>query len=114
MTQPVSRRNALGMFSTIGLGALLASCTRGGDGVSSALTTEATVETVEGGTAPCRRRRRERCAPSPLPPPTRPEQAPAGRLSRRCRDRDGPAGHSQPTLSKLMGDSQVPDLPSPV
>jgi hypothetical protein len=51
MTQPVSRRNALGMFSTVGLGALLASCTRGGDGVSSAPTTEATVETVEGGTA---------------------------------------------------------------
>jgi hypothetical protein len=39
MTQPVSRRNALGMFSTVGLSALLASCTRGGDGVSSAPTT---------------------------------------------------------------------------
>jgi hypothetical protein len=32
MTQPVSRRNALGMFSTTGLGALLASCSSGGEG----------------------------------------------------------------------------------
>ncbi len=52
MTQPVSRRNALGMFSTIGLGALLASCTSGNDGTTaSAPTTEATVETAEGETA---------------------------------------------------------------
>jgi len=36
MTQPVSRRNALGMFSTIGLGALLASCSSGGEGTASA------------------------------------------------------------------------------
>jgi protocatechuate 3,4-dioxygenase beta subunit len=39
------------MFSTVGLGALLAACTPAGDGVSSAPTSEATVETVEGGTA---------------------------------------------------------------
>jgi hypothetical protein len=51
MTQPVSRRNALGMFSTVGLDALLAACTSAGNGASSAPTTEATVDTVEGGTA---------------------------------------------------------------
>jgi hypothetical protein len=51
MTQPVSRRNALGMFSTTGLGALLASCSSGGEGTASAPMTEATVETVEGETA---------------------------------------------------------------
>ena len=68
MTQPVSLRNALGMFSTVGLGALLPSCMRGGDGVSSAPTTEATVETVEGGTAT-----------GPAGPPT---PAPAGARNR--------------------------------
>ncbi|MGH9248293.1 MAG: intradiol ring-cleavage dioxygenase [Acidimicrobiales bacterium] len=50
MTQPVSRRNALGMFSTIGLGALLASCASGNAGTASAPTTEATLETAEGET----------------------------------------------------------------
>jgi hypothetical protein len=44
MTQPVSRRNALGMFSTTGLGALLASCSSGGEGTASAPMTEATVD----------------------------------------------------------------------
>jgi len=61
MTRPMSRRNALGAFSTIGLGTLLAACTRDGDPTSAASdgsatggasdTTSATVDTVEGGTA---------------------------------------------------------------
>ena len=53
MTEPISRRNALGVFSTIGLGALLAACT-GDNGASTATSTTATgttVPTVEGGTA---------------------------------------------------------------
>jgi len=53
VTEPISRRNALGVFSTIGLGALLAACT-GEGGSSTAPSTTATgttVPTVEGGTA---------------------------------------------------------------
>jgi protocatechuate 3,4-dioxygenase beta subunit len=48
VTQPVSRRNALGLFSTIGLGALLAACTGSDPATSSAPTT---VPTEEGGSA---------------------------------------------------------------
>jgi len=210
MTQPVSRRNALGTFSTIGLGALLASCSSGGEGTASAPMTEATVETVEGETAtvspqvtgtlrpesfaaagsctltreltegpyyfdvdairsdiredrpgtalrlgilvqdvlrrradrrglrsaavlgrrPRRRRhlrlhlrgqpgpdgdRGRRRIPGPDHLRCRPGLSAADRSSsRRGGDRDGTAVLSQPTLSQLMGDSQVPDLPSRV
>jgi len=53
VTEPISRRNALGVFSTIGLGALLAACT-GESGPSTSTTTTGTgttVPTLEGGTA---------------------------------------------------------------
>ena len=53
MTEPISRRNALGVFSTIGLGALLAACTRdsGSSTAPSTTATGTTVPTLEGGTA---------------------------------------------------------------
>ncbi len=51
MTEPISRRNALGVFSTIGLGALLAACTGERTPSTSATTTGTTVPTVEGATA---------------------------------------------------------------
>ena len=51
MTEPISRRNALGVFSTIGLGSLLAACTGERTPSTSATTTGTTVATVEGGTA---------------------------------------------------------------
>jgi hypothetical protein len=62
-------RNALGMFSTTGLGALLASCSSGGEGTASAPMTEATVETVEGETATVSPQTSGALHPSRLPPP---------------------------------------------